>query len=197
MQNDSSWWLTLWFPRWSMQNIYPSNSKSFALYWSYKMQNVSKIIKMSYSAYIMPTWKIIYHLKRVSNFFKDWPIKNRFDCHLLIHYSSFDGENFADTEDSQYWHGGQKIGNYRGKAFVTSCEYANYRDFCNRYTELLDMESLTWSTGAEYPSDFARFILLIRFCLNVYLVQLKVIRWLIQPMQYTLLEDIQPRRQIS
>ena len=72
-------------------------------------------------------------------------------------YLSFDGDNFEDIDSSQYWHLKQEIGNYRGKAFVTSCAYAEYRDFCSRKTELLDMESLTWSEGAEFPRSFARY----------------------------------------
>ena len=75
---------------------------------------------------------------------------------FLYSLLSFDGEKFDDTGRSQYWHGRQQISNYRGKAFVTSCAYATYRDSCNRKTELLDMESLTWSEGAEFPESFAR-----------------------------------------
>ena len=73
-------------------------------------------------------------------------------------YLSFDGENFANTERTLYGHGHQQIGNYRGKAFVTSCNW-NGRGVeppCNRKTELLDMESLKWSRGTAFPRSFAK-----------------------------------------
>ena len=73
-------------------------------------------------------------------------------------YLSFDGENFVNTARSRYGHGKQQIDNYRGKAFVTSCNWfgTGEEPHCNRKTELLDMESLTWSNGAEFPKNFAK-----------------------------------------
>ena len=64
--------------------------------------------------------------------------------------SSFDGENYVQVEDSKYSHAYTLgLGNYRGKAFTTGC----YGQTCTRMveTELLDMTTMKWSDGPDYP----------------------------------------------
>ena len=64
--------------------------------------------------------------------------------------SSFDGENYVEVEVSKYSHDRTfGLGNYRGKAFTTGC----YGQTCTRMveTELLDMTTMKWSDGPDYP----------------------------------------------
>ena len=64
--------------------------------------------------------------------------------------SSFDGENYFQVEDSKYSHDGTLgLGNYRGKAFTTGCQY--YGCTSKIATELLDMTTMKWSDGPDYP----------------------------------------------
>ena len=63
---------------------------------------------------------------------------------------SFDGENYVQVEDSKYSHAyTHGLGNYRGKAFTTGC----YWNGCTSKveTELLDMTTMKWSDGPDYP----------------------------------------------
>ena len=62
---------------------------------------------------------------------------------------SFDGENFVTVEDSKHSHRETYgLGNYRGKAFTTGCWQSST---CNVATELLDMTTMKWSDGPDYP----------------------------------------------
>ena len=64
--------------------------------------------------------------------------------------SSFDGENYVRVEDSKYSHAYTfGLGNYRGKGFTTGCYY--YGCTSKVETELLDMTTLKWSDGTDYP----------------------------------------------
>ena len=71
--------------------------------------------------------------------------------------SSFDGENYVRVEDSKYSHYQTLgLGNYRGKAFTTGCHSRGCTSklCCNRNyvaTELLDMTTMKWSDGPDYP----------------------------------------------
>ena len=63
---------------------------------------------------------------------------------------SFDGENYVQVEDSKYSHDRTYgLGNYRGKAFTTGCRY--YGCTSKVATELLDMTTMKWSDGPDYP----------------------------------------------
>ena len=63
---------------------------------------------------------------------------------------SFDGENYHPVENSQYPHE-YTIGlaNYRGKALTTGCNNSNVE--CSLKTEIMDMATLKWSIGPDYP----------------------------------------------
>ena len=63
---------------------------------------------------------------------------------------SFDGENYALVEDSKYSHDQTLgLGNYGGKALTTGCRD---RGCTSRVaTELLDMTTMKWSDGLDYP----------------------------------------------
>ena len=64
--------------------------------------------------------------------------------------SSFDGENYVQVEDSKYSHDRTYgLGNYRGKAFTTGC--ADWGCADKVATELLDMTTMKWSDGPDYP----------------------------------------------
>ena len=63
---------------------------------------------------------------------------------------SFDGENYVKVEDSKFSHAWTLgLGNYGGKAFTTGC----YSFGCTSKvaTELLDMTTMKWSDGPDYP----------------------------------------------
>ena len=64
--------------------------------------------------------------------------------------SSFDGENYVQVENSKDSHDQTLgLGNYKGKAFVTGCFH--YGCTSKVATELLDMTTMKWSDGPDYP----------------------------------------------
>ena len=70
-----------------------------------------------------------------------------FDISIIFY--SFDGETFETIHLShfshQHTHG---LANYKGKALTTGCqEYDN----CSVATEILDMHTLQWQNGTDYP----------------------------------------------
>ena len=70
---------------------------------------------------------------------------------LLNLFLSFDGQSYQSAGSSEYSH--QKtfgMANFRGKALTTGC----LGDTCALKTELMDMETLTWSAGQDYPSQW-------------------------------------------
>ena len=63
---------------------------------------------------------------------------------------SFDGENYVKVEDSKYSHDHTfGLGNYGDKAFTTGCFQAGCTS--KVATELLDMTTMKWSDGPDYP----------------------------------------------
>ena len=61
-------------------------------------------------------------------------------------FFSFDGNEFKPMPKSYFYHSETfGLGNYRGNAFTTGCS-PNGADwkYCNRVTEIFDMNSLTW-----------------------------------------------------
>ena len=67
---------------------------------------------------------------------------------LLNLFLSFDGQSYQSAGSSEYSHWlTLGMANYRGKAFTTGC----YSGSCAVKTELMDMETLTWSAGPDYP----------------------------------------------
>ena len=70
---------------------------------------------------------------------------------LLNFFLSFDGESYQSAGSSEYSHQlTYGMANYLGKALTTGC-FAYSGDSCNVKTELMDMETLTWSSGPDYP----------------------------------------------
>ena len=67
----------------------------------------------------------------------------------LIFVLRFDGEFYHSAGSSRYSHR-QTIGmaNYLGKALTTGC-WGN--GICYVKTELMDMNTLSWSSGPDYP----------------------------------------------
>ena len=60
----------------------------------------------------------------------------------------FDGEYFATVGSSKFSHRYTLgLGNYQGKALTTGCNDASS---CYAKTELMNMETLEWSTGPDY-----------------------------------------------
>ena len=69
---------------------------------------------------------------------------------------SFDGEIFEVAGSSKYSHDMTEIANYKGKALTTGCQSYNKNNglgkwACGVKTELMDMHSLEWSEGPEFP----------------------------------------------
>ena len=61
---------------------------------------------------------------------------------------SFDGESYQSAGSSEYSHRYTfGMANYRGKALTTGCKWGS----CAVKTELMDMSTLTWSAGPNYP----------------------------------------------
>ena len=69
------------------------------------------------------------------------------DC--IIWYFSFDGEVYDQIQLSQYSHIWTRgLANYRGRALTTGC---NGYGECSFKTEFLDMTTLRWSAGTDFP----------------------------------------------
>ena len=67
---------------------------------------------------------------------------------LLNLFLSFDGQSYQSAGSSEYSHQNTLgMANYRGKALTTGC----WSSSCGRKTELMDMTTLTWSSGPNYP----------------------------------------------
>ena len=65
-------------------------------------------------------------------------------------FSSFDGISYQSAGSTEYSHHfTYGMANYRGKALTTGCRDGS----CALKTEMMDMETLTWSTGPDYPSS--------------------------------------------
>ena len=63
---------------------------------------------------------------------------------------SFDGEYYNSVESTKYRHDyTYGLGNYNGKALAVGC-YSSNAD-CSFKAELLDMNTLEWSEGSDYP----------------------------------------------
>ena len=68
---------------------------------------------------------------------------------LLNFFLSFDGESYQSAGSSAYSHQYTLgMANYLGKALTTGC---NNNGSCSIKTELMDMNTLTWSAGPDYP----------------------------------------------
>ena len=66
-------------------------------------------------------------------------------------FFSFDGQSYRSAGASEYSHQSTSgMANYRGKALTTGCYSGN----CGVKTELMDMTTLTWSAGPDYPSQW-------------------------------------------
>ena len=64
---------------------------------------------------------------------------------------SFDGENYHTAGSSKYsHHRTYGMANYMGKALTTGCYIGSG---CGVKTELMDMTTLQWSDGPDYPFD--------------------------------------------
>ena len=67
---------------------------------------------------------------------------------LLKLFLSFDGQSYQSAGSSEYSHDWTLgMANYRGRALTTGCSLGS----CAVKTELMDIETLTWSGGPMYP----------------------------------------------
>ena len=67
---------------------------------------------------------------------------------------SYDGENYIKIDESRYSHGSTfGLGNLGNRAITTGCYYYSSLSLseCNVKTEILDMATITWSDGIDYP----------------------------------------------
>ena len=75
---------------------------------------------------------------------------------LLNLFSRFDGQSYQSAGLSEYSHqSSYGMANYRGKALTTGC-FGDLRSICDLKTELMDMATLTWSAGPDYPSQWTQ-----------------------------------------
>ena len=66
-------------------------------------------------------------------------------------FFSFDGESYQSAGSSVYSHQfTSNMANYLGKALTTGC-YERDDGSCAVKTELMDMNTLSWSAGPDYP----------------------------------------------
>ena len=62
---------------------------------------------------------------------------------------SFDGESFQTAGSSKFSHKETLgLGNYKNQALTTGCKDTSS---CGIKTELMNMETLEWSDGPDYP----------------------------------------------
>ena len=66
---------------------------------------------------------------------------------------SFDGESYQSAGSSEYSHRlTYRMAKYLGKALTTGCDDSST---CSVKTELMDMDTLTWNSGLDYPFTFS------------------------------------------
>ena len=71
---------------------------------------------------------------------------------LLNFFISFDGEFYQSAGSSKYSHARTYgMANYLGKALTTGCNGNTQTSDCGVKTELMNMNTLTWSAGPDYP----------------------------------------------
>ena len=64
----------------------------------------------------------------------------------------FDGEFCHSADSSSYSHKNTfGMANYLGKALTTGCNNSAEHSGCGVKTELMDMNTLTWSSGPDFP----------------------------------------------
>ena len=69
---------------------------------------------------------------------------------LLNFFLRFDGQSYQSAGSSEYSHAyTYGMANYLGKALTTGCDMKHR--LCGVKTELMDMNTLTWSAGPDYP----------------------------------------------
>ena len=65
---------------------------------------------------------------------------------------TFDGQYFDATGSSSFSHRRTTgLGNYHGKAFTTGCEMYEEYEECGPKTEMMNMSTLRWESGPDYP----------------------------------------------
>ena len=77
---------------------------------------------------------------------------------IFFLFLSFDGESYQSIGrlSSAYSHlATYGMANYRGKALTTGCYQDQTMNNCGVKTELMDMNTLTWSAGPDYPFTFS------------------------------------------
>ena len=81
-------------------------------------------------------------------------VKSNFELTLNVE-SSFDGKRYRSVVPSEYSHRHTKgLANYRGHALTTGCQPVENeisRSLCKFKTELLNMATMIWSKGPDYP----------------------------------------------
>ena len=78
-----------------------------------------------------------------------WVKMSNLELYHLFSFLRFDGELYHSAGSSSYSHRRTMgMANYLGKALTTGC-YGNSE--CYVKTELMDMNTLTWSSGPDYP----------------------------------------------
>ena len=73
----------------------------------------------------------------------------------VILFLRFDGKSYHSAGSSLYSHRKTlSMANYVGKALTTGCDYPAE---CLVKTELMNMETLTWSRGPEFPFAYSMY----------------------------------------
>ena len=68
---------------------------------------------------------------------------------IFLSNLSFDGKHYTMIAASKYSHAYSRgLADYRGQALTTGCHRGGD---CNLKTELLDIRTMTWSEGKDYP----------------------------------------------
>ena len=68
----------------------------------------------------------------------------------IYSYLRYDGENLTPAGSSKFSHSGSMgLADYMGKALTTGCNESSKG--CGIKTEIMDMTTLRWSDGPDYP----------------------------------------------
>ena len=74
-------------------------------------------------------------------------------CSITNEHSSFDGNEYVPIQPSKYSHKRTYgLANYNGRALTSGC-LPNGDPECHFKTEVLDMETMTWSEQPDYPVE--------------------------------------------
>ena len=138
--NDAEWSLNFWCVVWNKHNNKSAKIRRFpALFWHFWPKNADAD-SLFEGASLLRLYQ--YSGMPHVSLFQFFNIKLKYNF-------SFDGEFFHSAGSSKYSHRNTYgMANYKGKALTSGC---GENSDCSVKTELMNMDTLTWNDGPDFP----------------------------------------------